>query len=376
MDQLDLSQPLFPRIGLCQQIEKQETDKSYYCHVPDQYLWMRNHYQIPYYQLETRFIADVYSYILGVDYDDSCSFIQQYLPSQSYLNLIATYLENYPLFEKLMMFYQRRGDRIVNSYLRSGFASVMSYIVQNKQLIKEDFIYYTTGPNSGFQLALEGYKYSPEQFIQDLNQLQVESLGLKYQPFFDQAAQDLQTYILKAPSTTGELITFRYVYSLDHFNLGQNEITRLEGFTSTSINHKYIGCSGVIFKIAFIIPVGSQVVPFIHKDALFGEEEILLPHGSRIVHEKTLRPGQYFSIIGRPFRKYTKEGIDCVKSQSLRPEIYIFRVLSDPWEVKAALAYNPLNYNLYGSCLNSVSEQTGVSIDTLKKISHEHLFSR
>lgn len=69
------------------------------------------------------------------------------------------------------------------------------------------------------------------------------------------------------------------------------------------------------------------------------------------------------------------QNINCVKSIEFKG-LYVFRVLTDPWEVKAVLNYNPLNYNLYGSCLSQISTQTGASVETLKKISEEHLFSQ
>lgn len=73
-----MDQSLFPRTDLCDQIKEQETDKSFYCYIPDQYHWMKDHYEVPYYQLETQFLADVYSYFLGLNYDrnDPCDFVQ------------------------------------------------------------------------------------------------------------------------------------------------------------------------------------------------------------------------------------------------------------------------------------------------------------
>lgn len=250
-------------------------------------------------------------------------------------------------------------------------------------------------------MILETYNWSVQQFIEDLGQLWVEKLGSKYGSFIDQAAQDLQTSILRLPPITGELITFRYVENVDYLNLGSGQISRLKGFTSTSINYEFFVKSVDAFRMVFIIPAGSHVLPFIHRDSIRGEDEILLPHGTQIIHERTLKFDHDFDIVRQPqtdiyypFWKYVRpiddygpaqprqdpfthkfQDIKCAKVK-LTKEIYIFRVLSDPWEVKAALAYDPLKYNLYGACLDQVSEQTGVSIETIKRISEQHLFSR
>lgn len=241
-------------------------------------------------------------------------------------------------------------------------------------------------------MTLEKYDLPTERFIEDINQpgIDINKLSSKYEPFIDQVARDLQSSILKAPSTTGELITFRFVNRVNYLNLGEGQISRLKGFTSTSTNHTYLAGHVDAFKMVFIIPAGSQVLPFIHLDAPSGEDEILLPHGTQIVHERTLNI-DHFDMV-QPPRTYNSwkydgstqprqdpftrkfEDIECAKVRSFK-EVYVFRVLNDPWEVQAALNYDPLKYNLYGPCLNSVSAQTEVPIETLKRISEEHLFS-
>lgn len=412
---------IFPRSDLCQQIKKKEYDKSFYCYLPDQHDWMIDPYEIPYYQLETQFLADLYSYLLSVDYDrnNPCSFVQQYRTSSAYLNQLTSYLTDHPSVENLIFFYQYQGDSILNNYLRvclpmsTNLRPVISYMINHREAIKNT-IDSSEPQHKGFRRVLEQYGWSIDQFKVDLDSFRLDKfrvhldknyldeLGLKYKIFFDQAARDLQVSILRAPPMTNELITFRYAMNIDYFNLGEGQITRLTGFTSTTIHHGYLqNYPGLInsFKMMFIIPSNFPVLPFIHHN-LVNEGEILLPHGTRVVHERTLTINHQFDMIpqvstylyhqdreklresGNPsevkprYDSYSKEheNIYCIDSEPL--DIYIFRVLYDPWEVQAALNYNPLNYNLYGPCLDSVSEQTGVSIETLKRLAEQHLFSR
>lgn len=366
---IEESQTLFPRSDLCQQIKNEETDKSFYCYIPSPYQWMEKSYQVPYYRLETQFIADFYSYLMGIDYNrsDPCSFIKDHLPSANYLDSITSYLEAYPLIETLILFYQYHGDRLINNYLRSGLSSAINYLTQNKQNIISNIIQPLNFTRPGFQRILKAYGWSIDQFVRDLER-RSEQLSLRYEPFIQRAAQDLQTFILKAPPTTNELITFRYIFNRDHLNLGQGEVTRLKGFTSTDLDHRLIGNHYKDFKMVFLIPTGFPVIPFIHKDSLENEREILLPHGTQVVHERTIMLSEDFDMIPQPqdlanyhpisnsnknqSRRNIYTGqlqdIECYQSTRSYKEIYVFRVLHDPWEVQAALAYDPLNYNLYG----------------------------
>lgn len=106
-----MDQSLFPRTDLCLKIKWGETDKSFYCYVPQQYRWVADHYEIPYYQLETQFLASVYSYLLGIDYNrnEPCNFVKQYRPTPSYLDSLASHFKNHPLLELLLKFYQYQG---------------------------------------------------------------------------------------------------------------------------------------------------------------------------------------------------------------------------------------------------------------------------
>lgn len=394
-------QTLFPRAGLCAQLNKEGTDKSYYCYLPEQYHWVRDHHLIPYYQLEIKFLADLYSQILGFDYDrnDPCTFVSQYRTSPAYLDQMDEELYGSPVLETLLLFYQHQGDQILNNYLRSGLRSAIDYLKSNRESIsycllnpEDNFCKYL---GRGLRWSLEQNEWSLSAFVQDLNQLNLEQLGLKYEPFIDQRAKELQSGILKAPSTPGDLVTFRYIKDLDHLNLGEGQVTRLEGFTSTTTNANYLSDPAIsnLFKLAFIIPAGSRLMPFIHYFAPNYEDEVLLPHGTRIVYERTLKFDHPFDMILQPRTRSPQpetiendnpivsrynhstdqfEEIDC--HQVKLREIYVFRVLHDPWEVQAALVYNPLNYNLYGSCLDSVSAQTGVPIETLKRLAEQYLF--
>lgn len=93
-------------------------------------------------------MADAFSYLLGVSYDpiDPCSFIKQYLPSPAYLNQVTQYLKDHPLFRALIMFYQYRGDRILNNYLRSGLFSAVNYLKGNKKGDCRNYFYLSTYP--------------------------------------------------------------------------------------------------------------------------------------------------------------------------------------------------------------------------------------
>lgn len=330
---------------------------------------------------------------MGIDYDrsDSCSFTKQYQADSVYLDQLSQYLENHPLFETLLIFYQFQGDRVLNNYLRWGLFSATSYIMNNQEI--KNRIINPSSPSydqfNGFKMILERYGYESQQFVKDLDRLEAKRFSSKYKSFIEQATRDLQTYILKSPPTTNELITFRFIDSSSGLNLGKGRITQLKGFTSTSRDHNFLLNYPNKYKMVFIIPIGSQVIPFIHEHSML-EEEILLPHGTQIIHERTLKVGQEFDVISTPSPDYSSrfkniiprydldedqlQDIECNRSQ-IDVEIYIFRVLSDTWERKAALAYDPLKYNLYGPCLDQVSEKTGASIDTLKRISEEHLFS-
>lgn len=192
---------------------------------------------------------------------------------------------------------------------------------------------------------------------------------------------------MKAPPTTKEFITFRFVENLRHLEIGPNRpVTRLEAFTSTSISSDSLTKSDLI--LAFIIPAGAQLIPFVYRPGM-EEDEVLLPHGTRIVYQGAIKIGRELDLIAQP-RAPTSEppikdnnGYSFIDSQHryntycspvLVGNIYIFRVVHDPWEVQAALNYNPLNYNLYGSCLDSVSQETGASIERIKRLAEQHLF--
>lgn len=127
-----------------------------------------------------------------------------------------------------------------------------------------------------------------------------------------------------------------------------------------------------MIKLVFIIPPGSPVLPFIQQYSI-GENEIILPHGTQVVYERALGINQSFDVISTSTEEGKGPEIGCFKSDPV-PNIHVFRVLHDPWEVKAALNYNPLNYNLYGTCLDSVSAQTGASVEAIKKLSEQYLF--
>lgn len=137
---MDINEHLFPRSDLCHQIK--DSDRSYYCYIPQQYHWIADRYEIPYYEIETRFLADLYSYILKIDYDrnNPCSFIKQYRPTPAYLNSLVSYFKEHPLLETLILFYQFHGDNVLNSYLRSDLSSAITYIVENKEHIKNNIV--------------------------------------------------------------------------------------------------------------------------------------------------------------------------------------------------------------------------------------------
>lgn len=377
-----MDQPLFPRSDLCQHIESQPPAKTIDCQVAELESWETERSEVSYYQIETQYLADIYSYFLDLDYNstDPCGFVQQYLPESTYLDQITRYIQDHPLVRVLIMLYQWQGDNMFNSYLRQGLSSAIAYFKYNEENITECMSdEYYVPDYQGFKMTLDHYNLSTEDFKNDIKNLSVDRLLIKYELFVQQSAKDLQASILRAPPTTGTLVTIRTIkINPDYLNLEKGQITRLKGFTSTAVhisNEVEVPNKHKMTKLVFLIPPGSQVLPFTHRDSM-GEEEILLPHGTQVVYERTLSIDHEFGAI---YRRPSNEGktpvIGCRKSYPIS-EIHIFRVINDPWEVQAALAYNPLNYNLYGSCLDQVSAQIGASVETLKSISEEHLFNQ
>lgn len=144
----------------------------------------------------------------------------------------------------------------------------------------------------------------------------------------DSAAYDLQSYILGSPPTLESIISYRTIEdNLDYLNLEEGQITRLRGFTSTTIfqmSGKSFTPNSILtsvvpeqVKMLFVIPPGSHIFPFVHQDSM-DESEILLPHGVRIVYKQTLSLDQHSetvdsnAVYGRP---------DLVK------DIHVFQVL-------------------------------------------------
>lgn len=396
---MENSEPIFPRTDLCQQLKENPPDKKITCHLPSPFVWEGFRIQIPYYQIEIQFLADFYSYLLEVNYDDPCTFVQQYRPDSIYLDSMVSYLRNENrLFRNLVLFYQYKGDRILNIYLRSDMTSVVDFLKDSRGSIRMNLSDSSRSLGySGFSWTLKGYGLSPQQFVQDLDQLDQSSLSRKYEPWINQAARDLQTYILKAPTIDHEILTFRYIRDHDYLNLGEGQITRLKGFTSTSLNHTFItqlhdsASSEILDKMVFIITPGTPILPFVHLGAFTGENEILLPSGTQIIYQRTLTIKHDFLYFKEPIYEILNQeetqiratkfdpdtgrlqDIPCQNSQTAKL-VHIFRVVTDPWEIQAALNYKPLNYNLYGPCLEQVSAQTGVSVETIKRISEQYLF--
>lgn len=192
------SSTLFPRRNLCDQLKEEDYSKDYYCYLPEQNKWVENHYLIPFYQIETQFLADLYSQILGVDYDrnSACDFVSAHRMSPSYLDQVSHEIESQPGLKTLLLLYQYQGDRILNSYLRSGLSSAIDYLKSNKREITKCLFnpeeYYCKEWGVGLWRSLEENNWSPTQLAEDLNaDMSVDQLSLKYGPFIEARAKEL-----------------------------------------------------------------------------------------------------------------------------------------------------------------------------------------
>lgn len=231
--------------------------------------------------------------------ENLCQYINRYLPSQPWLIDSRKYIVQDKDRYTLLRSYTKKGDEIVNAYLRSqtsvldllikwlgknyrrGRDTRNPYEILGRDLFKSLVI--VTGRNQLTVLYdLKRIRdQEPEDIKEDASLDIYETLGFE----LTKAIQDL---ILRSPPLDKEIIVFRGVRGNPYgLRCQEGEKFTVEGMMSCSTRLE-IGMAFGNYVYVIRLPEGSRALPLNMPALPFREDEILLPHGSQFVIDQCI----------------------------------------------------------------------------------------
>ncbi len=232
------------------------------------------------------------SITLETSYNDKklCDILQKSLPTTSWVERQNQYSKNLSTADRdILTDYTCKGDNVINSFLRGNIQTSVDILIRYAQNYNYLFSSVLGKGLKTSDISKKGLEFM-KSMTYDTNDL-LEKLFVEYDPRYvkkDVTIRGLSTVVDKineliynSPSVDKEFTVYRGGSDTKYIKIGTNTE---RGYVSTSTNiiiaSMFANEEGLINIIK--IPIGSHVLNLTTVSPYSGEDEILLPHKSKI----------------------------------------------------------------------------------------------